>query len=210
VPDGELSLGPRLRDDPGMSDQPTPLETALDLIVYVPVGLALTLGEEIPKLAAKGRARLGGQITMARMVGKFTVTQGRREVDRRVNGSKAAPAAPPRPAPARTAPGPTASPSPASASPRPDPATAPPSPAVVPAPAPSAARRSTPARPSPATDAPDVATLAIPGYASLSASQVVQRLAGLSGDELEAVRLFEAANRGRRTILARVGQLQTR
>jgi hypothetical protein len=57
---------------------------------------------------------------------------------------------------------------------------------------------------------PDVATLAIPGYASLSASQVVQRLAGLSDDELEAVRLYETANRGRRTILTRVGQLQSR
>jgi hypothetical protein len=50
--------------------------------------------------------------------------------------------------------------------------------------------------------------LAIPGYDSLSASQVVQRLAGLAADELEAVRTYEAATRGRRTILARVSQLQ--
>lgn len=55
---------------------------------------------------------------------------------------------------------------------------------------------------------PAVASLAIPGYDSLSASQVVQRLAGLSGSELEAVKAYEAANRGRRTILARIGQLQ--
>jgi hypothetical protein len=52
--------------------------------------------------------------------------------------------------------------------------------------------------------------LAIPGYASLSASQVVQRLAGLSDEELEAVGAYEASNRGRRTILARVTQLQSR
>ncbi|HLH47059.1 MAG TPA: hypothetical protein VKV25_07870 [Acidimicrobiales bacterium] len=55
---------------------------------------------------------------------------------------------------------------------------------------------------------PDVASLAIPGYDSLSASQVVQRLDGLAPDELEAVRRYEANGRGRRTILARVTQLQ--
>ncbi len=55
----------------------------------------------------------------------------------------------------------------------------------------------------------DSAELAIPGYDSLSASQVVQRLAGLAPPELEAVRTYEAAGRGRRTILTKVAQLQT-
>lgn len=50
--------------------------------------------------------------------------------------------------------------------------------------------------------------LAIPGYDSLSASQVVQRLAGLSQDELDAVGSYEAAHRARRTILTRVNQLK--
>jgi hypothetical protein len=36
----------------------------------------------------------------------------------------------------------------------------------------------------------------------------VQRLAGLTGPELAAVKEYESASRGRRTILARVGQLQ--
>jgi hypothetical protein len=49
--------------------------------------------------------------------------------------------------------------------------------------------------------------LAIPGYDSLSASQVVQRLEGLSSSELEEVRAHEAAHRQRRTILHRVEQL---
>ena len=53
------------------------------------------------------------------------------------------------------------------------------------------------------------ADLAIPGYDTLSASQVVQRLAGLSADELEAVRDYESGTRGRRTILSKVSQLQT-
>jgi hypothetical protein len=49
--------------------------------------------------------------------------------------------------------------------------------------------------------------LPIPGYNSLSASQVVERLAGLSADELEAVRAFEASNRKRRTILGKIDQI---
>jgi hypothetical protein len=49
--------------------------------------------------------------------------------------------------------------------------------------------------------------LAIPGYDSLSASQVVQRLAGLSQAELIDVRAHEQSHRHRRTILNRVEQL---
>ena len=49
--------------------------------------------------------------------------------------------------------------------------------------------------------------LAIHSYDSLSAPQVVQRLAGLSRDEVAAVRAYEAATRARRTILARAEQL---
>src|SRR5262245_65060743 len=41
----------------------------------------------------------------------------------------------------------------------------------------------------------DVDTLAIPGYDSLSVSQVVPRLAGLEPDELELVRTYELAGR---------------
>jgi hypothetical protein len=50
--------------------------------------------------------------------------------------------------------------------------------------------------------------LAIPGYDSLSASQVIQRLDGLSRDELAAVGEYESAHRARRTVLTRVSQLQ--
>lgn len=57
-------------------------------------------------------------------------------------------------------------------------------------------------------DAPDPGDLAIPGYDSLSAFQVVPRLDGLGDDELEAVRRYERATRGRRTILSRIAQLQ--
>jgi hypothetical protein len=50
--------------------------------------------------------------------------------------------------------------------------------------------------------------LAITDYDSLSASQVVPRLEGLADTELAAVRDYEAAHRGRKTILNRIAQLQ--
>ena len=49
--------------------------------------------------------------------------------------------------------------------------------------------------------------LAVPGYDSLAASQVVARLSGLSAEELQLVRRYEQANRARRTILLRIAQL---
>ncbi len=182
-----------------MSDDSSPIETAADLLVFAPLGLALTVGEELPKLAAKGRARLEGRLRAARMVGQFAVTQGRREVDRRFSPARPAPAPPVADPPVSDPPvdgPPVADPPPVAdrlggpvglvADPEPSP------PPVV------------------AAAAPSVASLAIPGYDSLSASQVVQRLAGLSGEELTAVGAYETATRGRRTILARVSQLQSR
>ena len=74
-----------------MTEPRSPLDAALDLFFYVPVGLALTASEEIPKLAAKGRAQLGGRISMAKVVGQFVVAQGRKEVSRRFSGATAVP-----------------------------------------------------------------------------------------------------------------------
>jgi hypothetical protein len=51
------------------------------------------------------------------------------------------------------------------------------------------------------------ADLPIPGYDALSASQVVERLAGLPSSELDAVYAYEAAHRQRRTILGKIEQL---
>ena len=45
------------------------------------------------------------------------------------------------------------------------------------------------------------------GYQSLAAAQVVQLLGRLPADELAQVREYESANRGRRTILAKLDQL---
>ena len=54
----------------------------------------------------------------------------------------------------------------------------------------------------------DTDDLPIPGYDTLAASQVVARLDGLDGDELEAVRAYEAAHRNRKTVLGKVAQRQ--
>ena len=49
--------------------------------------------------------------------------------------------------------------------------------------------------------------LPIPGYDTLAASQVVERLPSLSRTELEGVRAYESATRRRRTVLHRIAQL---
>ena len=69
-----------------------------------------------------------------------------------------------------------------------------------------ATRTATPARAATAAQ-PAADSLAIPGYDTLAASQVVQRLSSLRPDELEAIRRYELSTRGRRTILHRVAQL---
>ena len=221
-----------------MSEAPKPLDAALDLFVYVPVGLAMTAAEELPKLAAKGRTRVNGQLAMARVVGQFAVAKGRQLVEARLANPVPAPPAPARPARARVADGEpvtfdemTGQGSSAKGSPLA---------AITPIEAArnggGAAGQNEPAGASssdpeeevlPGADtveaegevtvstvgdlgsaAPDRATLAIPGYDSLSASQVVQRLAGLNQEELAAVGAYEQAHRGRRTVLNRVDQLR--
>jgi hypothetical protein len=202
----------------------TPAERALDILVFAPLGLALSARDLLPTLVEKGRQQLTGQVTQARVIGQFAFQQGSKEAGKAFerarssaestlsarlgeNGSGPAPAtearqptAPSRPTPPPARPAPT--------QPRPSPTAAAPTPAAAgPAPAPEPVRAE-PA-PTPGTPAPLASTLAIPAYDSLSASQVVPRLSGLSPAELEAVRTYEAAHRGRKTILNRVAQLQS-
>lgn len=190
-------------------DQPV-WKTALDVAFFVPLGLVVTAVEEAPDLAAKGRARWIRQWTTARVVGQFAVAQGRNELRKRSEG------APPLAQSPVSGPVPETDPAVDSApalqarnGARPAPAdgAGPVRPAVTAAGS-SADSPETARRPVAGGAGLDSDDLAIPGYDSLSASQVVQRLAGLAPGELEAVRTYEAATRGRRTILARVSQLQ--
>ena len=192
-----------------MTQERSSLDAALDVFVFIPLGIAATAAEELPKLAARGRAEISGRLTVARMVGQFAVAQGRKEVERRLS-QVARPASNPNgvngPAPAGSAgadPGWRRADATGGAGDRwpqdPDDPVAAGGPGPVGSP---------PAEAGSEAAGRDAAGLAIPGYDSLSASQVVQRLAGLSRDELAAVGEYEAAHRARRTVLTRVSQLQ--
>jgi hypothetical protein len=208
----ELSEASVAREDREVPDSPSPLETALDLLVYAPVGLALTLSEEMPRLAAKGRSRVEGQIAAARMVGRFAVGQGRRMMAGAPGPGSGASRPTPPPARPSPAPGQVASFPPADRR-----FSGPGSSESGPEGRVGGGSRPGPRRSPgwnvpnpPAGEGPEESSLAIPSYDSLSASQVVQRLASLGPDELDAVGRYEAARRGRRTILTRVAQLQGR
>lgn len=204
-----------------MSDQPdhqpakTPLEAvvehAVDALVYAPIGLLFDGASLFPQLIDKGR----NQVTMARLLGKFAVEQGRGEATKaaaKLQDQAAglldllAGAAAPLPADAAVKP-------PARPPSRPSPRSG----ANASGPARQAARKVAGVAPTPnrtsrrpqAAAVPTAASLAIPDYDGLSASHVVNRLAGLAPAELEAVRSYEAAHRGRKTILSKVAQLQT-
>jgi hypothetical protein len=176
-------------------------ERLLDLLVFVPAGIAVSVVEELPKLASVGRSHLEVRVSSARAVGQFALQAGRDEFRRRSAGlfpgraSGHPPAEPPPPGtePARSAP--AASPV-RSVGGHGDGGGG-----VV-------GGTASPPRPTSANGhVPPVSTLSIPGFDTLSASQVVQRLDGLNRSELVAVRAYEASSRGRRTILSRVDQL---
>jgi hypothetical protein len=165
-------------------DEKTPLEQALDLFVYAPLGLALTARDQMPDLVEKGRSRVENQMTMAKFVGQFAVQQGKIELEKRLK-----PYTEPRQPTTRTEPPPA-------------------EPAAAVTPTTSAPETSIAGASASNGTGPKAVDLAIHGYDSLSASQVVQRLAGLAAAELEDVRRYEAANRGRKTVLSKISQLQ--
>jgi hypothetical protein len=169
------------------------VEHAVELLVYAPIGLLFDGATLLPQLVEKGK----NQVTMARMIGKFAVDQGRSEATKAASrlsdqaagvldflGDSVTGVPTPPPEAARAA-----------------------DPRATPDAAPNGAARATPSSPAPG---PTVAatSLAIPDYDGLSASQVVNRLGGLSASELASVQRYEAANRGRKTILSKVAQLQ--
>jgi len=178
------------------ADEKTPVELAvehaLELFVYAPVGLLFEGASLLPHLIEKGR----GHVSMARMVGRFAVRHRRTEATKKVSklqdqaagmlgflGDSVTAA----PAPSTGRRGPSTA---RSAPPRGD--------------------RTKEGRggAKEAPVGPRVDRLAIPDYDSLSASQVVNRLAGLSPAELRSVRRYEEVNRGRKTILSKAAQLQ--
>lgn len=193
-----------------MSEPKGALQHALDLFVYAPVGLALAAREDLGGVVEKGRREVAQQVRTARIVGELAVTRGRTEAARllrqateNVSVRRSAPDAREgehrpearRPEPHGAVPGHMSSRATGTGPGEGGGAEAggrdadQPTERLVPPP-------------------PSGAHLAIPGYDALSASQVVQRLAGLTPEELDAVASYEDATRGRRTILTRVAQLR--
>lgn len=180
----------------------SPVQQALDLTVFAPLGIALAAREALPAWTEKARERFGQQVMVARMVGEHAARHGHKVAARAIRQSTdtlVGLGIIPGPAP-RTAPAPGA--------------TAGPPGGTGGGPSTNGGRAAGSAEPGPPGApaehrAEASAELAIPGYDSLSASQVVQRLAGLAPPELAAVEAYEGAGRGRRTILNRISQLQS-
>jgi hypothetical protein len=194
----------------------SPVERALEVVVYAPLGVALFARDTLPGIAgmfvARGRSEIdqrrrhvAQQVGNAKTIGRFAVRFGGPEVKRRVEGGVAT---------ARATAETTLS---SLAATRGSPDGAPPEPQSK------APRRSTPAaprrvktasatnghQPAPSsTSAPPVSALPIPDYDELSASHVVGRLEGLRDADLETVRAYESAHRNRRTILGKIAQLR--
>ena len=168
-----------------MTERKSPIEQALDIFFYAPLGLLMNAQEVVPQLIEKGHQ----QVAVARMFGKFAVEQeGPKQI---ANLQKQVQKVAEQVTGQVTGRGrPAASPSTNGAS-------------AVPA-----TQTSAPVVP-PKAHGPAASSLAIPDYDSLSASQVVPRLEGLSVDELASVEAYEAEHRGRKTILNKIAQLQS-
>jgi len=171
-------------------DDKSPVDQIADLLVYVPIGLFFEAPTLLPKLAEQGRVHTRN----ARLFGQFAIRHGEAEVRRRLAGFEDQTAGLLRalgmlPDDDQGRSGDAAH-------------------TRAPERAASRSDRSSVVAPEAAEPGPDVADLAITDYESLSASQVVTRLPGLTLDELEAVRAYEVAHRGRKTILNKIAQLQ--
>lgn len=198
----------------------SPVDRALDVVVYAPLGVALFARDALPGIAgmfiARGRSEIEQrrkhveqQVTQAKTIGRFAVRFGAPEVKRRVGDGVATARATAESTLGSLAGTRDAAPvAPTSRPSRGEPAVrkAPrDTPAATNGHQAGAARTAEPATPD--VPAPPVSELPIPDYDELSASQVVGRLEGLSDTDLETVRAYETAHRNRRTILGKIAQL---
>jgi hypothetical protein len=187
-----------------MTEHKDRIEQTIEVLVYAPIGAGLYLKDMGPTFVnmfvARGRAEIDRRqaqvqqrTTTAKSIGQVAVAFGvpmvRQRVEREVGNARdraqtflesmGGSDEPAAPAPPRRAPRPTPAP-------------------VRVAPAPTNGTNGA---------SSSDASLPIPGYDALSASQVVERLAGLSPAELDAVRSYEGAHRNRRTILGKIDQI---
>lgn len=175
-----------------MSDDRPPIEQVLDVVVYAPIGVAMEVQRRLPEFVRDGRRQAEQRIVLARFLGKMAVHIGKQELTKRIDAMRRPVATP------AAGEGGEPTDAPADGGSRPY---------VVEAGVVEAGVVETGVLDG---DVVEVDDLPIPGYDSLSASQVVGRLAALTEDELAAVASYEATHRRRRTILAKVVQIRTR
>ena len=156
------------------------LALGADLLLFAPLGFALKARTLLPELVQSGRDEWKRRSTVARFVGKMVVDGGKRSLDERRAAATAGPAAP--------------------------------APEAAPAPkrhvAPSRAVASPPAAP-PRSTGSGPESLPIEGYDTLAAPSIIELLEGLDAEGVAAVQQYESSHRGRRTVLARIAQLQS-
>jgi hypothetical protein len=69
----------------GEATATNPLRRTLDVCLFAPVGVAVTVAEDLPDLIARGRRRVELQLGNARVVGRFVVNRSQREVSHRLD-----------------------------------------------------------------------------------------------------------------------------
>lgn len=168
-----------------MTDQRQQIERVLDLAVYAPVGLALTLCDHLPRAVHHRRQRLLNRVQLARFIGELAVRHSKAEIDKELQARRAADAATTDTATVAEQPAPAGG-------------------AVAPPSAESHAESPVESH----VVVPLASELPLGDYESLAAIHVVERLGSLRDDEVELIRRFEAAHRARRTVLAKIAQIQ--
>lgn len=202
-----------MADDAHASSARSACEGALDMFVFAPIGAFLHGPEAVDDLATKGRQ----DVANARFLGRAALDRGlgdsrsqvedviqvavRRGIDLAAAVARAA-GVPLDTEPARA----ESDDSPPAEPPSAEEAAAEPAEShlrvVADSPSDDSASDDAAAGP------PEAESLAIPGYDTLAASQVVPRLEDLADEELAAVQDYERAHRGRMTILSRIAQLR--
>lgn len=180
-----------------MSDNDSPLERCVELLVYAPIGLAMFAKDTVPTFMKMFVARGQTEVTQRRKtaetqagqyktIGQMAVKYGGPEVRRQAEAA----AGTVRKRAEDTIAGIATTPKPAAPKSR--------------TPRSSGAMGAT----SPSANAPlGQDALAIPEYDLLSATQVIDRLKGLARPDLLAVQAYESAHRARTTILGKIAQL---
>jgi hypothetical protein len=176
-----------------MAEEKNPFDQLMDLCVFGPIGLLVAARAKYPTLVEQGRQQLMGHAQLGRFAAQFAASRGKKGAEKAIVRLRQSQAA----TEALAGDGDEGEHWPVD----PD------------APHHSIAEEEVIAVRHEDDDPNTAASvgadeLAIPSYDSLAASQVVQRLDGLTPDELEAVRRYELAHRARKTVLGKVAQLQ--